>query len=60
MADYYTVGQLAYKLGLSEEEVTDLLAKAPFFPRVKDGRKYSRHNKPTSFEQLSNWRANRE
>ncbi len=40
MADFYTAGQLAYKLGLSEEELTELLAKAAFSPRVKDGREY--------------------
>jgi hypothetical protein len=40
VADYYTLEQLAQKVGMGGSEVSDLLAKAAFSPTVKNGRNY--------------------
>ena len=40
MADYYTMEQLAHKLGVAGPALSELLTKSSFSPRVKDGRNY--------------------
>lgn len=40
MADYYAIEQIAQKLGMEGSHASELLAKAGFSPRTKNGRNY--------------------
>jgi hypothetical protein len=40
MPDYYAIEQMAQKLGMQGSQVSELLAKAGFLPRAKNGRNY--------------------
>jgi len=40
MPDYYSLEQLALKMGLSESKASELLAKGDFSPAVKNGRSF--------------------
>jgi len=40
MPDYYAMDLMAQKLGMEGSQVSELLAKAGFFPRTKNGRNY--------------------
>lgn len=44
MADYYTLKQLALKLGISESQIAEFESKGLLHPKLKDGRPfYSSH-----------------
>jgi hypothetical protein len=40
VADYYTLPQLALKLGISEAQVVELEARGFLDPKLKDGRRF--------------------
>ena len=40
MADYYTLAQLALKLGISEAQIAELESKGFLHPKLKDGRRF--------------------
>jgi DNA-binding transcriptional MerR regulator len=40
VADYYTLPQLALKLGISEVQIAELESKGLLQPKMKDGRRF--------------------